>query len=97
MWQKMIALGNGGGVESSLSLNEYNLSSAYPQEFECTNAYFTAGEQNSYSQYLVGSLVDGVLTIYFNWNNYYSVSYSSGKLVFGQAGYSNSWLKIMYS
>lgn len=86
----------GGGT--NFSINEYDLYGK-SKSFQCTNAYFTCGATNAYSQYLIGYLENGTLTVIYNYSNVFTVSYENGTLTLRGAesgSVANRMLKIMY-
>lgn len=90
--------GSGGsGSGCTVSIEEYNIYST-PATFNCTNAYFTVGEQD-YNQGFIGSVIDGVLTIYQNTNSRYNATYSGGVLTLTRVSASqvSCYVKIAYS
>lgn len=91
---------DGSGDISTVVINELPLISTTPRTFECTKAYFTIGTEASYSQYCIGYVEDGELTVLYNYSKRHIISYTNGVLSIAanQAlTTANGYLKIMYS
>lgn len=98
MWQR--AGNNAGGGTPTFSINEYDLHGK-THSFPCKNAFFVCGMEASYSQYLIGYLENGVVTILYNYSNFATVTYANGVLTLSGTAMSGASaaarkLKIMY-